>query len=156
MPTAPANEQFLHDYYDRFQQSDFPDLDYDQFSQRVEQASQKDPSFVGRMSKELQTQEHTMPEAAAPSERFMKGYYDAYQGDFAHLTYDQFKSNVSDQAAGDNTFLRRMSNELFVFYKHKLDRETYELQYGLRSKDEESGHSSKRPSWRRGTPSSTA
>ena len=135
MPTAPATEQFLHDYYETYRDKSFKDVPYEEFAARVAQESRKNPKFINRMSDQLvQTNLNAGNVIGAPPEKFLRGYFDVYHDrSFPDVGYEEFTGRVTKSVQEDSTFTKRMSDQLFTLYRHKMDREEFETTYGLRA-----------------------
>ena len=76
--------------------------------------------------------EPTYPQGLPVPDTFLKGYYDAYHDkSFPHLDYDSYTQAVKKDLEEDKSLLKRMGDELYVFYRHRMDRNAFDAKFGL-------------------------
>ena len=120
---SATKEQFLQRYYDTFHDEKFSHLAYDEFADFVERDSRKDPSVFGQMAEEMEVSKLT----ATP--KFKQEFYDAYRDKFANVPYEQFNQIVDDKLLQDPKFLKRMGDDLYTFYSHKMTRAEFDAEF---------------------------
>ena len=118
-----TKEQFLQRYYDTFHDEKFSHLAYDQFADFVERDSRKDPSVFGQMVEEMEVSKLT----ATP--KFKREYYDAYQDKFQDIPFEEFEGLVENRILQDPKFLKRMGDDLYTFYSHKMTRAEFDAKF---------------------------
>ena len=119
-----TKDQFLKRYYDIFHDEKFPNVDYDQFVDFVEEDSRKDPTVFGQMAEEMALLKLT----ATP--KFKREYYSTFAPKkFPNAALDDFSAIVDDEITKDPKFLRRMGDDLYDFYRYKMSRAEFDAEF---------------------------
>ena len=118
-----TKDQFLKRYYDIFHDEKFSHLTYDQFVDFVERDSRKDQTVFGQMAEEMEVSKFT----ATP--KFKREYYDAYQDKFQDIPFEQFEGLVENRILQDPKFLKKMGDDLYTFYRHKMSRAEFDAEF---------------------------
>ena len=74
----------------------------------------------------------TQPQQLHAPDKFLKEYYDAYHdSSFPDVPYEEFRDRVARAWLRDHSFIRRMADELYPFYRHKMSRQEFDAEFGL-------------------------
>ncbi len=71
------------------------------------------------------------PQGLPVPDTFLKGYYDAYQDKFQDIPFEQFEGLVENRILQDPKFLKKMGDDLYNFYRHRMDRNAFDAKFGL-------------------------